>query len=123
MKKIKMFAATAMMAIVATAGYFGYSAYEQANLTDAERMMMANLEALTNPPENSNGREGDIDNPQDCTVSESATEGVCFEVWVGCWKIACDWTYEDVQEYAGTQNYCTYTGGPSSCMYHECQRN
>ncbi len=30
-----------------SAGLAGYAAYEQANMTDAERMMLANLEALT----------------------------------------------------------------------------
>ncbi len=47
MKRIKHFAVVAMISIVATAGYAGYTAYEYANMTDAERMLMANLEALT----------------------------------------------------------------------------
>ncbi|MFR9502521.1 MAG: hypothetical protein SNJ28_08360 [Rikenellaceae bacterium] len=54
MKKIKLFAAAAMIAMVATAGYFGYTAYEYANMTDAERMMQANIEALTTFEVNNN---------------------------------------------------------------------
>ncbi len=36
-----------MIAAVATAGYMGYTAYESATMTDAERFMLANIEALT----------------------------------------------------------------------------
>ncbi len=43
MKKIKMFAAAAMFC---AAAFAGYTAYDQATMTDAERMMLANIEAL-----------------------------------------------------------------------------
>ncbi len=47
MKKMKIFVTTAIVMLVASAGYFGYSTYEIATMTDAERMIQANLEALT----------------------------------------------------------------------------
>lgn len=37
----------AVAAFVCAAAFAGYTAYEQATMTDAERMMLANLEALT----------------------------------------------------------------------------
>ncbi len=47
MKRIKLMAAAAIMAAVATAGYMGYTAYEYATMTPQERLMLANIEALT----------------------------------------------------------------------------
>ncbi len=49
MKKIKMFAAVAMFC---TAAFSGYTAYDQATMTDQERFMLANIEALTEESEN-----------------------------------------------------------------------
>ena len=49
MKKIRFFATTAMCAVALTASYFGYSSYQESNMTDKERMFQANLEALTTP--------------------------------------------------------------------------
>ncbi len=51
MKRIKLMAAAAIMAVVATAGYMGYTAYEYATMTPQERMILANIEALTSSPE------------------------------------------------------------------------
>ncbi len=47
MKRIKLMAAAAIMAAVATAGYMGYTAYEYATMTPQERLFKANLEVLT----------------------------------------------------------------------------
>ncbi|MFI3261540.1 MAG: hypothetical protein R3Y26_01395 [Rikenellaceae bacterium] len=47
MKKMKFFATAATFVVVATAGYFGYTAYRISAMTDAERMIEANFEALT----------------------------------------------------------------------------
>ena len=47
MRKTKKFVAIAVVAVVTTSGFFGYKAYEEANMTDAERMFKANLIALT----------------------------------------------------------------------------
>ncbi len=44
MKKIKLFAA---VAIFCAAGFSGYTAYESATMTDQERFMLKNIEALT----------------------------------------------------------------------------
>ncbi len=44
MKRIKMLAAAA---IFCTAGFAGYAAYDRATMTDEEKFMLANLEALT----------------------------------------------------------------------------
>lgn len=44
MKKIKMFAAAAMFC---AAAFAGYTAYEEATMTDAEKLFLANVEALT----------------------------------------------------------------------------
>ncbi|MFR9531608.1 MAG: hypothetical protein SNH05_09635 [Rikenellaceae bacterium] len=44
MKRIKMLAAAA---IFCTAGFAGYTAYDKATMTDEEKFMLANLEALT----------------------------------------------------------------------------
>ncbi len=46
MKKIKMFAAAAMFCATAFAGY---TAYDKATMTDQEKLMQVNLEALTDP--------------------------------------------------------------------------
>ncbi len=43
-----MFAVAAMFC---AAAFAGYTAYDQATMTDAERMLMANLEALTSGDE------------------------------------------------------------------------
>ncbi len=44
MKKIKMFAAAAMFC---AAGFAGYTAYDKATMTDQEKFMLANIEALS----------------------------------------------------------------------------
>ncbi len=45
MKKIKIMAAAMMLC---AAGYMGYTAYESATMTDQERFMLKNIEALAN---------------------------------------------------------------------------
>ncbi|MFI3306554.1 MAG: NVEALA domain-containing protein [Rikenellaceae bacterium] len=53
MKKIKTFAAAA---IFCAATFAGYTAYNQATMTDSEKMILANIEALTN----NGGEPGDL---------------------------------------------------------------
>ena len=47
MKKFRIFITTTMCAIALTATYFGYTSYQEANMTASEKLFQANLEALT----------------------------------------------------------------------------
>ena len=60
-----------MCAVALTAGYFGYSSYQEANMTDAERMFQANLEALTIP---------EVVLPEVTITCSSGDCGDCFSV-------------------------------------------
>ncbi len=50
-----------MIAGASMGGYFAYDAYQDATLSDAERMMLANLEALTGGEENPNCPNGCVE--------------------------------------------------------------
>ena len=70
--------------------------------------------------------KGYVNNFQDCTVVEYVSNKYCFQVyipWKGVWEVVCEWTYNQRQEYPGTQNPCLYTGGGSGCTYFVCRRN
>lgn len=45
---------TIVTAMFCAAAFAGYAAYERATMTDAERMMLANIEALTSSSESNN---------------------------------------------------------------------
>ena len=42
MKKFRIFITTTMCAMALTATYFGYVSYQEANMTDSERLFQAN---------------------------------------------------------------------------------
>ncbi len=56
MKKIKM---TIAVVALSAAVFAGYTAYEQATMTDQERLILANIEALTSGEEATKECDGD----------------------------------------------------------------
>ncbi len=63
MKKIKM---TIVAAMFCAAAFAGYTAYDRATMTDQERLMLANIEALTNIDEDSSETVNCLKNPDYC---------------------------------------------------------
>ncbi len=63
MKKVKLFLVAALL----LGGTFAaYTSYEQSTLTDAERLMKQNLEALTQDEINPDCPNGCLDKPGSC---------------------------------------------------------
>lgn len=62
---------------------------------------------------------GYIDNPQPCEVTETRNCSIVLCYGGFCCRLGFDYTVT----FKGTQNYCTYTGGPSGCTPHACIKN
>lgn len=84
-------------------------------------LFLKNVEALADGEGSSgNYSKGYINNPQPCTVTETVQCSFSIPVkWLEWCKIHFSYTVD----HAGTQNYCTYTGGNSGCSYHTCIKN
>ncbi|PWD99013.1 hypothetical protein [Marinilabilia rubra] len=66
---------------------------------------------------------GYINNPEECTITETVEctiGGIIYTQWG---PIDCTIGFSYPITHDGTQNYCTYTGGPGGCSFHTCQKN
>lgn len=66
---------------------------------------------------------GYINNPVDCSVSKTGRCQVTGYIPIGNIWVNCSIGFNYSYLVKGTKNYCTYTGGPSGCTYHECEEN
>ena len=85
-------------------------------------LLFTNMEALASEENPGSGdySRGYINNPTPCTVTETVQCSISVPIK---WLEWCKFNFSYTVEHAGTQNYCTYTGGSSRCDYHTCKRN
>lgn len=70
--------------------------------------------------------KGYVNNNQPCNVSQvvHCEFGFTIPDWVPyVGGTSCTYSWDKVIQKAGTENYCTYTGGSSGCSFHPCREN
>ncbi len=119
MKKMKMTIATAIFCSTALAGY---TAYEQATMTDVERMIQANIEALTEDDESNNDGSGKFfyehlsGSPKSCTLYKYMDAEGNYHVSSSSGSAGV--SYEKIQ-VSGIEETCPDEG--EGCTVYSCQ--
>jgi hypothetical protein len=91
--------------------------------TDISDLSLMSLmqRAQADPESGVDYTHGYLNNPQECIVTVGTI--TCIFIWVPGYGYV-DWCWESTEDYAGTMNYCMYSGNPDTgCTYHECQKN